>query len=42
MLGKVMDNCLHLQECHKTDKDGDRVDLWYGNITLRMNPSKVY
>ena len=33
MLGEVMDNCLHLQECHEMDRDRDRVDLWYRNIT---------
>ena len=33
MLGKVMNNCLHLQERHETDRDGDGVGLWYGNVT---------
>ena len=33
MLGKVMDNCLHLQKCHEMDRDGDGVDLWYRNVT---------
>ena len=32
MLGKVMDNCLYLWEHHETDRDRDRVDLWYGNV----------
>ena len=26
-LGKVMDNCLRLRECHKTHGDGNGVDL---------------
>ena len=27
MLGKVMDNCLHLREHHETHGDGNGVDL---------------
>ena len=26
-LGKVMDNCSHLRECHGTHGDGDGIDL---------------
>ena len=40
-LGKVMDNWFCLREHHEMNGDGNRVDLWYGNITGKKAVNRV-